>query len=275
MTRPILRSMVIIALVALAAASASADDAQVIILDQSMQNAILPVLKEYKPTASQVTISSSQQSKNLTFTSQTALSVLDNGLWAGVGGAVFTGSNARGAGGRRTLDLCGLVPLLSAGQSSSDEDRQTIVPIGKIFMPFGFAITRNTGLTVRVVGFSASTPNLCAPIPGSEFSFHIEADQTLFGSGLSGKPVRSLSDFDCKTAGGIVTANQIQAVFPGDGLQVTCNISSSSATSKAKSKNDYVFLLAIGRYFAVSQVTDAGSAGDATSIRYEKLDYVR
>lgn len=106
---------------------------------------------------------------------RTEFLLLDSGLWgtsteASTSGAVAT------SGQSASLQLCGLVELMQTSRSRQDTAMSLVIPIGKLFVPFGMQGTRDIDAGRRVSSFASDEPSLCAPRPGSRFEYRVTTD---------------------------------------------------------------------------------------------------
>jgi len=124
-----------------------------------------------------------------------------------------------------TLSLCGLVALFSAGNSRS---------VNKIATAAGNWILETTssvdfGNHYKATLLESSTPSLCNPIPGSDFTMRVDSVKTtrIEGPYVRDKTVDQNFSFiqTCKVAAMPEPASRIAAALAGEYLDVTCEFS--------------------------------------------------
>jgi hypothetical protein len=246
------------------------DNDKPLILNESVQSAVLSQLKSYKPGVSTIDflkINDIQMTHtSITMKTQATFAVLDNGLWGMVGHMTATGSNS-GAG--QGLSMCGLVLLLNASQSSKTNELYTAAPIGKLFLPFGIRSTVDTGLRRQVTSFETTATNICSPAPGAEFSYAVQLHTQLNATGLFGQTKEmDVTYRDTCRVGDARPASEYGATLQGQALPVTCE---RVASSGAKSTHGFAFLIDAGFYIEVGESNESGTG----KIHYEAVSYTR
>jgi hypothetical protein len=245
---------------------AAANDEDLVI-DDSIQAKLAPLLKEYKPIkplSSAAELREIDNKGNLGrlryYERKVTYAPLQSGLWAihGIGG--FTSSNSRGTS--QILSLCGLVNLLSATAGKVDMDGTAVIPFGRIFLPFAIKSSRDYGRKSRVKDFEASTPDICRPSPGLEFSIRLESELTV---SMGRTSVSTVSDqLSCKVA---AEAKSVDGFLPGvmgEGLPTACERKTNGGSKAAL---EYVFLPDAGFYVLLRESSDI----ETTKVQYKEV----
>jgi hypothetical protein len=240
-----------------------------LVLDAQVQQKLGTILKDYRPTASLVGMSMTRDIDNkgnfgriVHYESHASYARQDNGLWEVAGGGGFVNGTASGSGD--SLVLCGLVILINASGSTSALAAMGVAPAGKVFVPFGIRTTANFDLRQRVTKLETAAP-LCAPVPGTTFSYHVETEVYLRTNGMLGQTrhITGAADVTCTAAPAPTPARDIAAAFRGDALRVSCL---RGATGGAHQKVEYAFLRDVGFYIILSE-------GEPSDVQYTVLHY--
>jgi hypothetical protein len=244
-------------------ALAAEENETILVLSPAVQEAIKPLLKDYKPKSFVHRIKYAQEIHNpgnfgkLVYTDAEAVfEPEENGLIASYGSMAFRDKESSSAG--RGLTLCGLIDLLGTGGGKSDTSSTSVFPVGKLFVPFGIKSSLDTTSRTETTAFSNSGGNPCAPSPGAEFSYQIEGNVHMTTSGLFGRTrdiPRNVTT-RCKAAAGAKPASQYYSGFRGDALEVSCQPVVKS--DDPPSTTIYIFLIDSGRYFMLSRVSADG-----------------
>lgn len=178
---------------------------------------------------------------------------LESGLTGALGTTVYRNGAAKGAG--RGANLCGLMTVLSESQSTTDTSSAAVIPMGKLFVPFGVKSSVDFSNRYRLMKLDASIPSVCKPAEGEAFSFQFEAEHTMKTSGLFGgtKVIRRASKSKCKVAGEAIPASKINSSLQGDALLVSCE---SEDQNEKKSTEEYVYLKDSAFYLMTSRVDE-------------------
>jgi hypothetical protein len=180
------------------------------------------------------------------------LTRLDSGLVGIVGDSRFRDGSSQGSG--RELTLCGLIPLLRETSSTTETSGTTMVPAGKVFVPFGLKSRTDFNNRFRVVAFEASVSSLCDPAPGTTFTYRTETEfTTRFAGQFLGPRTntgRRITTATCRVSPSAEPAGKINPALKGEALGVTCE---TEAQAGAKSSSRHVFLREAGYYLLIEQ----------------------
>ena len=260
-------------LLSLAPLSYSAESDEVWLLQPIVQERATGLLKAYKKTGNSLKLFEIQEINNagnfgkiIYYERQTSFSRQESGLWAIVGAGNFTSGAA--AGFSQTLSLCGLITLLTTTNSTTKLETNTPIPFGKLFLPFGIRTSIGVGTRVRVADLRTDYEDICSPIPGTKFTYHIENEAQVKTTGLFGRSTQVSAKIDvlCQVSSSVVQAKEINPGMRGDYLLVSCE---GTAHSGQKSKTDYAFLIEPGVYLILS----TGGGAQTTKVQYKTVDY--
>lgn len=192
--------------------------------------------------------------------------VLDSGLIGASGTTVYR--NGSSAGMSRGISLCGLVILVSESASTTETSITTLLPIGKMFVPFGVNSSTDFNSRYRASSFTTSTPGLCLPTPGADFTYTVEGELTIKTSGLFGRTtnVHRTSKSLCKVASSPMAAASLNPTLQGEALAVSCEVEVQPGKKRTA---DYVYLIDSQFYLTTKTADD----WQITSIQYPEIVY--
>jgi hypothetical protein len=251
-------------------------DEQVQALDPALQAkiiALVPVEKPSRLIASAVTISEAgptDDPKQISTEIRAEYTMLENGLIGAVSESISRKNESSGRG--IAMSLCGLVTLLSETNSISTNTNNSAIPIGKLFVPFGFKSSLSIGTRWKLVAFEASSPSICNPAPGSEFSIKAETDVELnTSSGIFNKvrTVHRVETQNCKVGSTPIAASTLHPTLSGDYLPVSCEIR-TAATTNNSGRSEKAFLLDSKRYLQLG----GGNDTSVSKQSYRDVTYV-
>lgn len=186
---------------------------------------------------------------------------LDSGLWG-----VTTAYLVRGALVRSTLTLQGLVELTAVATVDRDFNIDSIIPIGKLFVPYGTNKNLKASGAIAITSLSGDLAVLSAPTAGSKFSYVRTAtgQNTVATTGLFGgtrtHTLNISAKADC-SAGPETEASMLHTQLRGKYLPVKCE----GELNGSARIDEYAYLLDSGLYVALS------SGNEKFSI--EKVEY--
>src|SRR5262245_25924444 len=116
---------------------------QPLLVSENVQAQLGELTRDYKPQAvisnlgrTAETTLNANASKPQIADANSSQMLQPNGLWASDFGSKTSGTNT---GGRSyTLSLCGLITVVSSAVAATTQDISTVLPMGKVFLPFGF-----------------------------------------------------------------------------------------------------------------------------------------
>ncbi len=239
-----------------------------IVLDASVQVSVRSLLKDYRPPVSMVSSAETREvndrrgSGPVTHKTHGTNSRLSSGLWGSIGGG--RSDRPDSASGGHALHLCGLAVLASMTTPGS-----AAVP-GGAFLPFGIRTSADVSLRKRVMRFETAAERLCAPQPGTAFSYRAESELWIRVPSLpeGGLATRSSSETSCKVAAEVRPAGNFGLPLHGDALSVSCESPGRSGTILT---TEYAFIRDLGLYFLLS----GGDAGEVPTIKvsYDSIEY--
>jgi hypothetical protein len=189
--------------------------------------------------------------------------VLENGLLGSESVSAFREQESQGS--TRGVSLCGLIGLIA--ESASTMQNTVPLVVGKFFLPNGLKSTVDFNNRMRLVGFDASVPSVCAPMPGSQFTYRAEAEVTRRTSGVFTRTSTSRET----VAGSCAVGNERQAAsklhpgLQGDYLTVSCD----TETGGKKYKTNYAFVLESGVYLMMQR----SGEWQTSSLQYTDVRY--
>jgi hypothetical protein len=248
-----------------------AEKEQDLVIDGSVQAKLAPLLKDYapaKPLRSTDELREIDNKGNLGrliyYERKVAYAPLESGLWGihGIGG--FTSNDSRGSS--QALSLCGLATLISASAGKIHGDATVAVPIGRTFLPFAIQSSIDYGRRSKVRDFEASTPDVCRPSPGQQFSLRVESELTVTVSGTFGTSrVSAMSEeLACKVAGELKPADGYLPAVGGQALVTACE---RRVNGRNKAVLEYVFLPSAGFYVLLKERSDV----ETVKVRYREV----
>lgn len=220
----------------------SPDEAYVV--PETVQAKLLELTRQYKPQAvvstlerRAETILNAAPAQRQLASSYSTQSLQPNGLWASefASTAITTGNVARSY----TLSLCGLITVTSSGVASTSQDITTAIPVGKLFLPFGFRTTSGFSRTLRLNKLETTASDICAPAPGSEFSYVVASEITTKTSSGQLQTVLDEEEVRCKTSAESEAAAKLLPQFRGNFLDVVCEHKKATGAS---AKRRFVYL---------------------------------
>ncbi|MCV2358247.1 hypothetical protein LNV08_04595 [Paucibacter sp. TC2R-5] len=181
------------------------------------------------------------------------LLLLENGLTGASSKTIYRSGAAQGVG--RGMSVCGLITVLSESQSSTDTSSTSILPIGKLFIPFGIKSSVDFANRYRLTKLESSYPSLCNPSVGQEFNYKFLYELTMKTSGIFGgtKVFERSSYAKCKVGNESVPANKLHESLQGEALLVACEAEDQDGK---KNSADYFFLKDSAYYLMTSRVDD-------------------
>jgi len=244
-----------------------------LVLDSTLQGRLANVLKDYKSQNKYLRLVEQHEIDNVgnfgkivLYDRHVVYSLQDSGLWGVLSVGGFTSGAATGS--TQSLSLCGLVPLLGVGGSTTRSEVLLSLPIGRFFVPFGFRSSIDINRQFRVKEFKTDYQGICSPIPGDKFAYQIENEVQFKTSGLFGRTGvgSAIVDVSCLVAANPVSATELSPSFKGEYLMVTCE---SVAKAGQKGKVVYAFLRDLGLYLMLSET---GSA-QTIKVHYKSAEY--
>lgn len=244
------------------------------ILDAAMQSKVLahvPPTRVPLPLARSASVQDIDHKSNFNVIQadqRTEFATLENGLIGTRSSTAFRSGKGQGSG--KGMTLCGLILLVAESSSTSNTSVTTVLPVGKLFLPFGIKSSVDFNTRLKLVAFEASIPSVCAISPGLEFTYRTEIDAQTKSSGLFGgtTSVRRTEAANCKTAATASLASQIFSTLSGEYLAVTCDVVIQSG---AKKQVQYAFLRESSMYIGLEQIDEWQKA----KTTYTELEYVR
>jgi hypothetical protein len=191
------------------------------------------------------------------------LYVLESGLLGSESVSAFREQESQG--GTRGVSLCGLVGLIA--ESASSMTNTVPLLVGKVFLPNGLKSTVDFNNRMRLVGFDASVPSVCAPVPGSQFTYRTEAEVTRRTSGVFTRTNTSRETVagSCAVGNERQAASKLHPALQGDYLTVSCD----TETGGKKYKTNYAFVLDSGMYL----MTQRSGEWQTSILQYTDVRY--
>jgi hypothetical protein len=152
----------------------------------------------------------------------------------------------------QTVTVCGIFDAVSLSGSSVGSDTPLILPLGKIFVPFGVQrTTSKLNVTSKMTSLRVNPTAACVPKAGESFDFEAKMERELIISG----PVPSTRVIPVVLRGHCDISNAIPASalnpgFIGAYLPVTCQRTTQSGASSSVS---YAFLIDSGIYVLLDE----------------------
>jgi hypothetical protein len=270
LARRVLRRAVV-SLVLCCAGTACAADEEQLILEPALREQLAVMLKNYQPKAPIAALGTLHEIENKGNFGKIVSGnrivryapVQEGGLLP-----VFSSMTMTGSGGSaQALSICGLITALSLGSSATVSASTTALPVGNMFVPFGVRSTTDINRKQKLLRLETSA-DLCAPTPGSEFSYRTETEHHFKIGGLLGRTVSGVrtEQIVCKSAAETQPASSLHADLRGVALPVSCEMSTQGGD---KSKTDYLFLPDAGLYVQVGEFVSA----QTTRIQVKEVSY--
>lgn len=154
--------------------------------------------------------------------------------------------------------LQGLVPLATVTEVAVELDTTSVVPIGKVFLPFGIKSSIKSGGNTSVNQLSGELEKMTAPTPGVKFPVDYAWDANVVSttSGLFGGTKASSFSFSVKqicTADKESEASTLHARLQGKYRKVTCDGTLSNGATRSE---EYAFLVDSDLYLLLSTTTN-------------------
>lgn len=183
----------------------------------------------------------------------------DSGLWG-----VTTAMIVRGALVRSVLSLQGIVELSATAAVDRDFKLDSVLPVGKTFVPYGVSRNVKANASMAVTSLSGDLEALTAPTAGGKFHYARSSagQNTVTTTGLFGgtktMPISVTAKAHC-SAGSEADASAVHPALRGRYLPVTCDVefNGSSRTEEYAYLVDsalYVLLAAGGEKYTVERV---------------------
>jgi len=247
---------------------------QPFVVSEAVEGKLLTLTREYRPKSvissvgrsAETTINASPARSNVAEAFSTQV-LQRNGLWATEFESKTSGTNTNGRS--FSLSLCGLITVVTTGVASTVQDAVTVLAKGKLFLPFGFRTTTGFTRMVRVTSLDTSTPSVCSPLPGTEFSYRLKTEVTTKTSGFAGRTQTSTQDeyVFCKVSADERPANQLVAQLRGTFVDVTCE---HKIGANPPVQRDFIYLRDSGMYLMVALKESWGHS----KITYKDVQYV-
>jgi hypothetical protein len=160
----------------------------------------------------------------------------------------------------RTLSLCGLVDLARRTNSELRIENTVSVPVGRIFLPFGSEVTKKltAGARTTTLTLGEGAENICAPSPGAQFAFSINAEMEPIHATSSHSDPKKISygvDMKCQ-ADQIKPAAELGRAWSGSYVPVTCT--GNNLASGKSSTSKWAFVIGSGFYLPLETTSETG-----------------
>lgn len=155
------------------------------------------------------------------FDEKTQFRALDNGLYHIESAGGFRGGQAGGAG--TTLSLCGLLPLVSVGHSSTTNKGFLQVAGLGIHTSSTVAFANRS----RMIRLETTAPSLCGITPGLSFTYRVDAEsiRKIEGDYVRDRTIEQTVNgpvVTCTASSEVLPANRIAPQLSGDYIGVEC-----------------------------------------------------
>lgn len=212
-------------------ASAQDSGKPIVQIDATIQRTIVPLADLSRPKAPIRNIRMSRQmaSQPGSLTEiDTRYEWLGTGLW----GAVSVMRMSTGSTAQQTISLCGVFDLLLGQDNQVSLDQVIVVPLGKIFVPFGMKSDFSSAALGRMTNLVVDPSSACIPKAGSGFEFETRIETQLSSSGIFGstRTVPSELKGRCELSGSL-PGSALHPRIRGDYLLMTCTAKNQAGAS--------------------------------------------
>jgi len=170
-----------------------------------------------------------------------------------------------GTGAQQLITVCGMFDALAATSTNLSTNLTGIMPIGKIFVPFGMKKSFAADSLARITKFDVDPVVLCQPVAGSSFDYAVQSEvQYSVSPGPAASPKTTVVTLRGRCeASQRMPATGLLAGLRGDYIEVTC--SSSNDTGRPLSRK-LAYLVDSAFYLLLE------TKSDATSFKYTLLN---
>jgi hypothetical protein len=177
---------------------------------------------------------------------------ISDGLW----GVMSTLQRSNGTGAQQVVTVCGIFDALSATTSTFTLDQNTVLPIGKIFVPFGMKTNFSTDSVARMVKLDVNPNVACRPAPNTSFDFSTQTETQYKTSPSVASSVKTIS-VSAKGRCSVSEKRSAASLSPnlrGEYLDVTCT--SMNDTGKSLTRR-FAYLSDSALYLLLETKSDA------------------
>lgn len=229
-----------------------ADEATTVDLPAAIREQLTQVVSAQPPQSLLRHVSGNLQSGSGTARVERYFERLDSGLW-GISTAILV----RGALIRNTLTLQGLVELTATTTIDRDFKADSIIPIGKLFVPYGINKNIKANGVITIASLSGDLNSLSAPVAGGKFSYIRTAigQNTITTTGVFGGTRTHTLNVTAKancSAGPEADASTLHAQLRGKYLPVKCEGETNGSTRS----EEYAYLIDSKLYVLLSSGSD-------------------
>lgn len=175
---------------------------------------------------------------------------IGDGIW----GVTSTLKRSGGTGAQQLVSVCGMFEALAVGSSNATIDQSTVIPMGKIFVPFGMKTSFATESVARLSKLKVEPNGLCAPAPGASFAYTTQTEtQYKVSPGLGMKTVSVTINGRCEVSDRM-PATALHPTLRGEYLEVRC--SGTNDAGKPLSRK-YAYLIDSAFYILLETKSEA------------------
>jgi hypothetical protein len=182
------------------------------------------------------------------------LSLQPNGLYnTAISHSMNTAAGDRTASAAQSQTACRFIPVIYESSVEVNSTNTTAVPVGGVFLPFGFTSQWKTWDRSRLLGFT-SDANPCAPKPGQRFTMSVESERQTVRRGtlMNRDDQRTYTvTTSCVVSDASLASNSLHSSLRGTYLQVDCK---SEGSNFDPAEIRYAFLEDSGLYLALQIV---------------------
>ncbi len=177
---------------------------------------------------------------------------LGNGLW----GVMSTLKRPNGSGAQQLVTVCGMFEALAATSTSLSTTLTGIMPIGKLFVPFGMKKSFAADSLARITKLDVDPLALCQPAAGSSFDYavQIETQYALSPGTTASSKMNAVTLKGRCEASQRMPATGLHGGLRGDYIEVTC--SGSNDAGKPLSRK-FAYLVDSALYLLLETKSDA------------------
>ena len=179
---------------------------------------------------------------------------LGNGLW----GVMSTLRRPNGTGAQQLVTVCGMFDALAATSTNLSTNLTGIMPIGKIFVPFGMKKSFAADSLARITKFDVDPVALCQPVAGSSFDYAVQTEvQYTVSPGPTASPKTTVVTLkgQCE-ASQRMPAIGLLGGLRGDYIEVTCSGSNDAGRPLSRK---FAYLVDSALYLLLETKSDANS----------------
>ncbi len=222
---------------------------QAVVLSPAIQAQVSALAPKTVPTALLRSVKGVVESGSSTSQAVRYFERLDNGLWS----STLELGTKKGIV-RKSLMLQGIVPLATVTEIAVELDTTSVVPIGKVFLPFGIKSSVKSGGSTSVNQLSGELEKMMAPAAGVKFPLDYGWDGRVVSttSGLFGGTKASSLSLSVKqvcTADNELEASTLNPRLLGKYRKVTCDGALSSGATRSE---EYAYLVDSDLYVLLS-----------------------